>query len=326
MDTPIQESSESSGPSESESIALFGDVLDNASVEELRGHLQEGADEPAPEPPQGEPNEVAEGDDAADADATEGDDATYVIKIDGKDVLLTAEQIADAYKGGLKEKDYRQKTMAVAKERDAAQAEKARAAAERQQYAQTLQTNAQQLAALVQGHDKTDWDALLESDPVEFLKQRNLADKRQAALNQHHQQLQAVHQQQAAYEQELRADYLVNQREELLAKVPTWKDATKAKAEMTQIAEYLKAQGYDDRAVNDITDHRPVLMARKAMLYDQMMSKAQAATKKVSGLPTRTERPGFGESQSLDKRSSAFQRLKKSGRDSDAVALFGSMI
>ena len=62
------------------------------------------------------------------------------------------------------------------------------------------------------------------------------------------------------------------------------------------------------------------------MLYDQMMSKAQAAAKKVSTLPTKVERPGVAaEAPGLDKRTSAYQKLAKSGKVEDAAAIFASM-
>lgn len=318
MDTPIQESS--GELSEAQSVEMFNNLLSEPKEKPAPAEAEPGA---VQEPEAPEPNETEEG-----ADADEGDETAELItvKIDGKDVQLTPDQIAEAYKSGLKEKDYRQKTMALSKERDAAQAEKAKASEERQQYAQNLQGTAQQLQALLQIQDKIDWDDLVENNPQEFLRQRNLYNKRQTALNQHHAQLQQVQAQQAAEAREQRENFVANQREEMLAKIPAWKDATKAKTEMSQIAEYLKDQGYDEKAINDITDHRPVVMARKAMLYDQIMGKAQAATKKVATLPARIERPGIGDSPSTDKRSAAFQRLKKTGRDADAVALFNSIL
>jgi hypothetical protein len=61
------------------------------------------------------------------------------------------------------------------------------------------------------------------------------------------------------------------------------------------------------------------------MLYDQMIAKASAAAKKVSTLPTKVERPGSGKT-GLDQRSSAFQRLTKSGSVDDAAAVFRSIL
>ena len=81
-----------------------------------------------------------------------------------------------------------------------------------------------------------------------------------------------------------------------------------------------------EQARGSVADARAVVMARKAMLYDQMLAKANTATKRVSNLPSRIERPGAGEPQGLDKRSTAFQRLSKSGRVEDAAAVFSTFI
>ena len=327
MDTPISTESSSGGVdsakglNDAQATEMFGAILDKPEKPEKPAapDAPQTGDAPAApdagDEPQGGPNEAAE-----------GDDALYTVKIDGKDVQLTQAQIADAYKNGLKEKDYRQKTMALSDERKQAQAAAQQAEAQRNHYAMQVQQGAQQLATLVQLQDQTNWDQLLESDPVEFLKQRNLYNKRQTALNQHHQELANLQAQQAAMSQRQRADFVTNQRDNMLAKIPAWKDQAKAKAEMSQVAEYLKTEGYDEREINEVIDHRPVVMARKAMLYDQMMARATAAQKKVSNLPARTERPGVGDAPHIDRRTNAFQRLSKTGRDADAVALFNQIL
>ena len=62
------------------------------------------------------------------------------------------------------------------------------------------------------------------------------------------------------------------------------------------------------------------------MLYDQMIAKASAATKKVATLPQKVERPGVSEGPNNDKRTQAYQRLAKSGKVEDAAALFANLL
>ena len=69
-----------------------------------------------------------------------------------------------------------------------------------------------------------------------------------------------------------------------------------------------------------------VVTARKAMLFDQMVAKAQAAEKKVATLPTKVEKPGSGSAPSLDRRTAGYQRLSKSGRVEDAAGLIASLL
>jgi len=262
----------------------------------------------------------------ADADAEETvdeDEPTFTVKIDGKDVEVPLSELKNGYS---RQSDATRKTQAAAEMRKAAEAETHKAQQERQTYAQNLQRLQIQTEALLQQQQSTDWQALLESDPVEYLKQQRIATEQQARLNHIYGEQQRVQQVEQQEAQQRQAIHLQDQREQLLAKIPAWKDEAKAKTEKAALRDFLLNEGYDDETVGNLADSRAVVIARKAMLYDQMMSKASAAAKKVSTLPTRVERPGVGESQALDKRSTAFQKLSKSGRAEDAAAVFASLL
>jgi hypothetical protein len=292
----------------------LGDFLEPPKQEETPQPDTE-LDTPAKAEPEAEPVEAQEADDGVE------------IEVDGKPVKLTKAELAEAVKGQMRQADYTKKTMEVAEQRKEAQAEKAQALAQREQYATALQQQAAVLQAALGEQQKTDWNALLDSDPVEYLKQRNLFEQRQAALGQSVQQLQVIDQQRQAEAQENRSRFLSQQQDELLAKLPEWKDEGKAKAEKEALSKYLKDFGYSKDEVDGVADHRAVLMARKAMLYDQMVSKAQATAKKVQNLPQRVERPSVGEANpNLDRRSQAYQRLNKSGRVEDAASLLSSFL
>lgn len=275
--------------------------------------------EKVPEAPQAEaePNEQEE--------AGAEDSEKVTIEVDGKPLELTKAQLAEAYKSGLRQADYTKKTMETAEQRKAAEAETAKAREERQKYAQGLQQAQALLTAQLQEQGQIDWPKLLEADPVEYLKQQHLAQARQARLNQVlHEQQQLSARQQAEQDDASKA-FLREQHEALLAKLPEWKDDAKAKAEKTRIADYLKAQGLSSEQINNMTDHRAVLLSRKAMLYDQMMSKAQAAAKKVAALPQKVERPGGGETSATDGRTTAMKQLAKSGSLRDAARVFENL-
>jgi hypothetical protein len=256
-------------------------------------------------------------------EAPEADEQTVTVKIDGKDVEVKLSELKNGYQ---RQADYTRKTTEVAEQRRAAEAESSKAREERNAYQGKLQNMQVQLEAALQQQQQTDWTALLESDPVEYLKQQHLSQQRQATLSQVYAEQQKVAGQVQAEQAQARQTYLAQQQDELLAKLPDWKDAAKAKAEKTALRDYLLESGYDSKTVETITDAKAVVLARKAMLYDQIVSKANAAAKKVSTLPTRVERPGVGENPGLDRRSSAFQKLSKTGRVEDATSLFGSFV
>lgn len=315
MDTPTQESSTSALDVNSATdafVKLFSEPPKEATEEPVAVEEAEQEVEAAEPEPKAEESEPEEGE-------------KITIEVDGKVVELSKAELAGYYKNGLRQADYTRKTMEAAEQRKAADAERQAALQERSLYAQNLQKMQAQLEGALEEQSRIDWDSLLQSDPVEYLKQQALAQKRQATLQQNLQQQAALQQQFQAEQQKAYIQTLQDQQEALLAKVPEWKDAKKASADKAALREYLLEQGYDKQSVDSVADAKAVVLARKAMLYDQMIAKASVAAKKVSTLPTKVERPGNGVS-GLDQRSSAFQRLAKSGKVEDAAAVFRSFV
>lgn len=277
--------------------------------------------EKAPEVPEVEA-EVKEPETEPEAEVEAEEEPMITVKIDGKDVEIPLSELKNGYQ---RQADYTRKTMETAEQRKAADAELSRAQQERAIYAQNLQRMQALDEAALEQAKQVNWDELLQTDPVEYLKQQRIAQERQARLQQVYSEQQRITAQQQAEHEQARSHYLSQQQDELLAKLPEWKDAAKAKAEKTALAEYLLESGYDRDTVNTITDAKAVILARKAMLFDRMMQKASAASKKVATLPQKVERPGQGENPALDKRSAGFQKLSKSGRVEDAAALFANL-
>lgn len=261
--------------------------------------------------------EVEKPDEVAD----EAEAKTYKVTVDGKEIELTAEQVADSYKNGLRQSDYTKKTMAASEEVRAAQAERAQISQERAQYQNQLN---QLTSALGEQLSRApDWNALLENDPVEYLKQQHLFNQRQAAY-QNARQEQAQHAQQTqAQNAQAAQQTLIQEREQLLAILPAWKDDAKAQTEKAAIVKHLVERGYTPEQVSQLSDHKTVVMAREAMLYRQMMAKAKETTKAVEKLPPRMEKPGV--SRPTDGRTTDMQALRKSGKAEDAAALFAKM-
>jgi len=302
--------------------SLFSSMLDGSPDEPQTLKLREKAADP--EAAQPVDTEIEAKADAAEpeTEATE-DDPTVTIRVDGKDVEVKLSELKNGYQ---RQADYTRKTMEVSETRKAAEAQITQAQQERLAYAQNLQRLQVQAEAALQDQQRIDWKALLDADPVEYLKQQHLAQSRQAAL----QQVYAEQNKLAAIAQAEQANtlqaHIKQQHDELIAKLPTWKDAAKAEAEKNALRDYLLAEGYDKQSVSNITDAKAVLLARKAMLYDQMVAKANVAAKKVDALPTKTLKPGVGQAPNLDRRSAAFQRLSKSGSVEDAAAVFSSLL
>jgi hypothetical protein len=279
-----------------------------------------------PEPPKDPAQVEAEAQASAEPEDAPADDLpkSITVKVDGKDVELTPEQIAEAYKSGLRQSDYSRKTAETAEERKAAQAEIQRTQQERHNYAANLHRLQAQTEAVLQEQQQTDWKALLEADPIEYLKQQHLAQSRQATLQQVYAEQNRLAQAQQAEQAQMRQKYVQEQHQALLDKLPAWKDAAKAQAEKVALRQYLINEGYEGESVDNITDARAVLMARKAMLYDQMQAKAKETVQAVTKLPPRMEKPGV--IRPTDGRTADMSALRKSGKTEDAAAIFAKLL
>lgn len=290
-----------------------------ASILEPKEPLEQANADVETVEPTTEPEQVEEVSEPAEGDVT--------VEIDGKTVTLTKEQIAESYKNGLRQQDYTKKTMEVAETRKAAEAEKAQAVAERNAYAERLNASAIQLQNALQEQSQINWNELLESDPVEYLKQQHLYQQRQAAFQQSSQELQYINQLNQQEQQQALKSYLDAQQQDLLAKLPAWKDEAKAKADKAEIREFLKLEGFSDNDISQVADHRHVLLVKDAMAFRKLLKQAPDATKRVQSAPVRVERSGNGENNApSDAHKNAMNRLRKSGSIEDATAVFANLI
>lgn len=270
------------------------------------------------EQPEASDDETAESEDTDEPEQTR----KFTVKIDGKTVEVDETELVQGYQ---RQADYTRKTQELAAQRQAAQAEAQAIAAERQKYAAGLE----QLNAYLQSTAPTPPDAsLIDADPVEYMRQRD-------AYERHVMHSQAVAAEQARIKEQVRADMakshqaaVAQERARLLEAIPDWKDEAKAKKEVSAVREFLESHGITRQEIENLTDSRSVVIARKAMLYDQLMSKGQKVQQaKVSEAP-KVQKPGTGKSvktQGQQRYEAKVQQLRKSGRVEDAAAIFRDM-
>lgn len=260
-------------------------------------------------------------------EAPEQEATAITVEVDGKMVTLTPAQVAEAYKSGLRQDDYSRKTMEVAETRKAAEAEKAQAVAERNAYAERLNAQAYQLQGALQEQSQINWNELLENNPVEYLKQQHLSQQRQAMLQQSTQELQFIQQLNQQEQQQVYSSYIQAQQQDLLAKLPAWKDEAKANADIAEMREFLLSEGFTNEDISQVADHRHVLLVKDAMAFRKLLKQAPDATKRVQSAPARVERSGNGQNNTqTDAHKNAMNRLRKSGSIEDATAVFANLI
>lgn len=239
---------------------------------------------------------------------------TFTVKIDGKDVTVTLDELQKGYS---RTQDYTRKTQQIAEVRKQVEAETQAVRAERAQYAQLLGALQAQLQA---AEPQVDLDRLYQEDPIEWVRQKEVLRERQERAMAIQSEQQRLAQLQQAEQQRATEEYLLQQKDALLAALPEWKDPKKAKAEKALVVESAKAAGFSEDDLKNVYDHRLVLLLRKAGLYDQMMAKRQGIKPVVSNGP-RPAKPGAaGRVSTTTESTRAKQRLAKTGRIDDAAS------
>ena len=239
---------------------------------------------------------------------------TFTVKVDGKDVTVTLDELQKGYS---RTQDYTRKTQQIAEVRKQVEAETQAVRAERAQYAQLLGALQAQLQA---AEPQVDLDRLYQEDPIEWVRQKEVLRERQEKAMAIQAEQQRLAQLQQAEQQRATEEYLLQQKDALLSALPEWKDPKKAKAEKALVVESAKAAGFSEDDLKNVYDHRLVLLLRKAGLYDQMMSKRQGIKPVVSNGP-RPAKPGAaGRVSTTTESTRAKQRLAKTGRIDDAAS------
>lgn len=250
------------------------------------------------------------------SDETEEDEQPQVfsVKVDGKEIEVTLDELQKGYS---RTQDYTRKTQQVAEARKELEAESAAIRAEREQYAQLLGALQQQLETA--GEQPVDWDRLYAEDPIEWVRQRELArdkQERKAAIQSEQQRLSQLTVQQQTEEMKAK---LAQEQELLIASVPEWKDPQKAKAEKALLVEFGRKIGFSEDELKNVYDHRAVIALRKAALYDQMVSKRKDIKPVVNNGPRPVKPSAAGRVSTSTESTRAKQRLAKTGRVDDAA-------
>lgn len=171
------------------------------ALDDIANDLMGGDEDEQSAPAQSEDDEAtddAEGSDEPEEEAEETEEdeeeQTFTIKHDGKDVTLKQSELVEMAQKGF---DYTNKTMAVAKERDEAKAERETAGQYRQHHEQVLGEQLQRLQALEQFLQAQVGDpphiSLAHQDAQSYLVQKEMHESRVGTLQQVQQAIQQTH-------------------------------------------------------------------------------------------------------------------------------------
>lgn len=303
--------------------------------------LAEESGEQAPEKAQAETDEVeASGDVEAEAgeqgevpeeveassESDEGEESkqpdeppTFTVKIDGKEEAVPLDELLKGYQ---RTADYTRKTQALAEQRKAAEAELNAVREERATYSQLLTALQQQLQQ--QQESPVDMERLYREDPIEWVRQTELARQRSEKLAASQAELQRLN---TLQQQEVQRAMQARLKEEaslLVSAIPEWRDEKTAKAEKSALIEFGVKEGFTPDDLKGVVDHRVVKVLRKAMMFDQIMSKQQSIKPNVVAPKAKTVAPGNPQAAKVqvNEITRARQRLAKTGSVKDAAKLF----
>ncbi len=232
---------------------------------------------------------------------------TYAVKVDGQEGEATIDELIKSYQ---LEKTAQKRLQEASEQRKAVEVEKASTEQARQQYEQALNMVNQQLQQSTQPKDQAYWDGLYESDPLEYVRQRD--QERDAQAKQQTVQAELIR---------MRQIKLAEEQNKLLTLIPEWKDSEVEAREKAAIASYAQTKGWTTEELNNVDDSRYIDLIRKAYLYDNLQSQRPIAAKKVKTAPkmVKSGQPKTKGDSATERKRKAFDKLRKSGSKNDAV-------
>ena len=265
-------------------------------------------------------------DDLVDQDQVEGNEelSTYTVKVDGKDVEVTQEELLAGYS---RQADYTRKSQVLSEQRQKADAELAATQQERQRYLSQLEQFNTQADSKINELAKTDWTQLKEEDPTEYMLKRDQYRELQENQRLITEEQKNIHYKQgqereAAWNAELeRNQQIISQR------VPDFNNPDKGPKLKQDIKSFAVKKGFTEQEVDSLIDARSVDVLHKAMLYDKLLT-AKISGKKSKVVP-KVQRPGSPATRgeiSSDKVKAQKARLRKSGHVNDATSVIESLL
>jgi len=207
----------------------------------------------------------------------------YTVKVDGEEYEVTQDELLNGYQ---RQQAYTKRSQELAEQRKAFEAEAQQVAQMRDAYAQQLEQLSQYNQQIL-GDAEPDWDALAKEYSAEelFLYKTKL-DQQKEQARQVEAERQAIAQQQAQEQQVKMQEHLAFQREEMLNRIPQWRDEDVRTSEREQVIKYAQQSvGFSPQEIANASDARAIELLYKAWQWDNLQSKKPAAKKKASQAP-----------------------------------------
>ena len=313
--TPV-EGNPTQGPSGNNIAAFEALLAGNPPPEE----------QPIQEEPQGKEPEALEAEDSGEieeeyqAEALEEPEPqaeTFNIKVNGQEVPVTLDELKAGYS---RQSDYTQKTMQIAEERKALEADRQNLQALINDYQNALQSPMPAMEPPVRPDAKL-WD----EDPIEAMRQTELYRQKMEDFQAESAKHQHLQQQAMAEKQKQMQEALNQQQVALKERIPEWQNEETATKEKAEIRRFGLSMGFTENELAQIYDSRAVQVLRDAMRYNQLQTKRGKVKQAPQGKSLAPGTPTPGEPQQLRK-GKAMKRLAQTGHIKDAQAVFEQIL
>lgn len=284
------------------------------------------AEQAAPESP--EEQEQVEASEPEEVEAQEQEADTepqrFRVKAAGEEREVTFDELVDGYQKGL---DYTKKSQSVAEQRKAVEAERAaieQAKQARDAYSQRLNLIEQFLSKQNEGEDL---NALKDVDPIGYAVKVAERTEREKQLQMVQAEQQRIRQQQFAEQQAVLQQHIQQEARRLAEVIPEYA-GEKGNEVRQSIRSFAKEIGFTDQELSQAYDSRQVQVLWMAAQYAKLQKQKPELTKKMQDAP-KMLRPGVAANQknAADENvKKAQSQLRKSGKVSDAAALFERML
>lgn len=285
-----------------------------------------------------ETDEDTEDDESEESDEEEVEDDSeettlYTVTVDGEEHEVTEEELVNGYS---RQADYTRKTQQLAEYRkqidnavEQYQTEIAKTQQAREQYvsavAQAIETNYSHLNEF----RNIDWNRLKTEDREEYLiKSHEYTQAQEQIRSLQDAQSKAQQEQQAASQQEMQR-VAMQEHQKMASIIPDWADDGKRQAIQKAVAEFAISKGYSQDELNQLVDHRSIIVLMQAKAYEDMQSKQTTARKKkVKNKPKVVRSKAKANKADNDKtqRAKQMKRLQQTGKAEDAASLFEDFV
>ena len=309
------------------------ETQESAPTEDVEESTEETQDEPLEEEVLEDESEEEESEEEeSEEDEVEEEPDVYAVKVDGEELEVSLDELVQGYS---RHSDYTRKTQELASQRDnMAQmqqqwaSEISQAQAERQQYMEAIGQFVQQSMVGLEQYASVDWESLREEDPIAFVTKKEEFRDAQERVRQAQAQQGVEAEKQKQEFAKIKQMALQEEHKKLVAAVPEWNEPEKRGELAKELSSYALSQGFKQEELQELIDHRSLIVLMKAQKYDALQN-SDVKAKKIKNKP-KVIRAGKGTNKKADtakaKRIASMKRLKESGHVDDSVALFEDFV